>query len=149
MQISSTAFTEGGEIPRDYTSDGKNVSPPLSWNGVPESAKSLALIVDDPDAPSGAFTHWVVVDLPPTATELPEAVSKLPGGRLGVNDWKRAEWNGPAPPKGRHHYSFKLYALDRELGLAKPTKQELEAAMAGHVLAETKLTGTYQKAKAA
>jgi Raf kinase inhibitor-like YbhB/YbcL family protein len=149
MRLTSTAFSEGGEIPNAYTSDGKNISPPLAWSGVPDNARSLALIVDDPDAPNGSWVHWVLVDLPPTTTELPEGVSKLPGGRIGVNDWKRAEWGGPAPPKGRHRYQFKLYALDRELGLAKPTQHELEAAMAGHVLAETKLTGTYQKARAA
>jgi len=149
MKLFSTAFTEGGEIPKTYTSEGKNVSPPLAWSEVPKDAKTLALVVDDPDSASGTFAHWIIVDLPPTTTELPEGVSRLAGGQFGVNDWKRAEWSGPAPPKGRHHYAFKLYALDRELGLANPTKQDLEAAMVGHVLAETKLTGTYQKSRGA
>ena len=149
MRLTSTAFTEGGTIPTQYTSDGQNISPPLAWTDVPDNAKSLALIVDDPDAPNGVFAHWIVEDLPATTTELPEGVTKLPGGKIGVNDFKRAEWGGPAPPKGVHHYQFKLYALDRELGLEKPTKNELEAAMAGHILAETKLIGTYQKATAA
>lgn len=145
MRLTSTAFTEGGAIPSKYTSDGADVSPPLAWRGVPEGAQSLALIVDDPDAPRGTWVHWVLIDLPPTTTELAEAVERLPGGRTGLNDWKRAAWGGPAPPEGRHRYVFKLYALDRALGLARPTKQELEAAMAGHVLAEATLTGMYQK----
>jgi Raf kinase inhibitor-like YbhB/YbcL family protein len=149
MRLTSTAFAEGGEIPKKYTHDGSDVSPPLAWTGVPRDAQSLALVVDDPDAPSGIFTHWVLVDLPPTANELPEGVTKLPAGRVGVNGWSHTKWNGPAPPSGRHHYVFKLYALDRQLGLARPTKNELETAMAGHVLDETKLTATYQRPGAA
>lgn len=149
MQMTSTAFTEGSEIPPKYTRDGQDISPPLAWTGVPEDAQSLALIVDDPDAPSGTWVHWVIVDLPPNTTGLPEHTTKLARGRIGVNDWRRAEWDGPAPPKGRHHYVFKLYALDRKLGLARPTKQDVEGAMTGHVLAEAKLTGTYQKRRAA
>jgi Raf kinase inhibitor-like YbhB/YbcL family protein len=149
MRLTSTAFTEGHEIPKKYTSDGADISPPLAWSGVPEEARSLALVVDDPDAPNGTWVHWLVHDLPPSTNELPEGTSTPPGGRIGVNSWKRTEWNGPAPPKGLHHYVFKLYALDRKLGLARPTKDELEAAMAGHVLDEAKLTGTYQKARAA
>jgi Raf kinase inhibitor-like YbhB/YbcL family protein len=149
MRLTSKAFPDGGEIPSKYTSDGKNISPPLAWAGVPKEAESLALIVEDPDAPTGTFAHWVVVDLPPTTTELHEGLTRLAGGRMGLNDWEHAEWGGPAPPKGRHRYMFKLYALDRELGLERPTRQDLEAAIAGHVLAEATLTGTYQKAKAA
>lgn len=149
MRLTSTAFTEGDEIPMQYTSDGEDVSPPLAWSGVPEDARSLALIVDDPDAPSGTWVHWLVHDLPASTRGLPEGTSAPPGGRLGLNSWKRTAWNGPAPPKGRHRYVFKLYALDRKLGLARPTKEELEAAMAGHVLDEAKLTGTYQKPRAA
>lgn len=146
MRLTSKAFTEGGEIPNKYASDGQNISPPLAWSDVPKEAKSLALIVEDPDAPSGTFVHWVIVDLPPTTKELPEGISKPRGGHVGLNDWKHAEWGGPAPPRGRHRYVFRLYALDRELGLAKPTKRELDAAIAGHVLAQASLTGTYQKA---
>ncbi|HEX7840621.1 MAG TPA: YbhB/YbcL family Raf kinase inhibitor-like protein [Kofleriaceae bacterium] len=149
MHLTSTAFPDGGEIPNKYAKDGKDVSPPLIWSGVPEAARSLALIVDDPDAPNGTWTHWVVVDLPPTTAGIPEGAAKLPGGRVGLNDWKHAEWNGPAPPKGRHRYVFTLYALDRELGLARPTKHQAEAAMAGHVLAAARLTGTYEAARAA
>jgi Raf kinase inhibitor-like YbhB/YbcL family protein len=149
MRLTSKAFPDGGEIPSKYTSDGKNISPPLEWAGVPKKARSFALIVEDPDAPSGTFAHWVIVDLPPTTTDLHEGLTQLVGGRMGINDWKRAEWAGPAPPKGRHRYMFKLYALDRELGLERPTKQAVESAIAGHVLAEATLTGTYQRAKAA
>jgi Raf kinase inhibitor-like YbhB/YbcL family protein len=145
MRLTSTAFTEGGKIPDEYSRDGDNISPPLEWTDIPRNAKSLALIVDDPDSASGDFAHWILVDLPATATELPEGVSALPGGKMGVNDFERSAWDGPAPPKGLHHYQFKLYALYRLLGLTKPSKRELEAAMAGHVLDETKLTGTYQR----
>src|SRR5437762_8482859 len=102
MQLTSPAFSDGGEIPKKYASDGENVSPPLTWTGVPDNAQSLVLIVDDPDAPNGDWVHWVLVDLPPTASGLAEGVRKLPGGRMGMNDWKRDEWSGPAPPKGRH-----------------------------------------------
>jgi Raf kinase inhibitor-like YbhB/YbcL family protein len=145
MRLTSTAFADGDEIPMKYTHDGKDVSPPLAWTDVPNDAQSLALIVDDPDVPNGSFTHWVVVDLPPSAPGLPEAVTKLPAGRFGLNGWNHAAWNGPSPPRGRHHYVFRLLALDRELGLARPTKQELEVAIAGHVIDETTLTATYQR----
>ena len=145
MRLTSTAFTDGGEIPHRYAKHGEDVSPPLGWSGVPDGAQSLALIVDDPDAPRGSWTHWVVIDLPPTMTGLPEGVTQVPGGRIGLNDWKRARWNGPSPPEGRHRYVFKLYALDRDLGLARPTRHEAEAAMAGHVLAEATLTATYEE----
>jgi Raf kinase inhibitor-like YbhB/YbcL family protein len=149
MRLTSTAFADGDAIPSKYTKDGKDLSPPLTWSEVPRNAQSLALIVDDPDAPHGTFTHWVVVDLPPTSAGLAEGVSKLGGGRMGVNDWNHAAWNGPAPPSGRHRYNFKLYALDRAIDLAKPTRHQLEAAMAGHVLDETRLIGTYQRDGAA
>lgn len=148
MRLTSSAFADGGEIPSRYAKDGNDLSPPLTWSGVPEDAVSLALIVDDPDAPSGTWTHWIVTDLLPTMTGLPEG-AKLPGGHMGLNDWKRAEWNGPAPPRGRHRYVFRLFALDREIGLTRPTKLEVERAMAGHVLAEAKLTATYEKTRAA
>jgi Raf kinase inhibitor-like YbhB/YbcL family protein len=149
MRLTSPAFPEGGEIPDKYAKDGEDISPPLLWNGVPGGALSLALIVDDPDAPSGTWTHWVVTDLPPTLTGLREGVANVSGGHVGLNDWKRAEWNGPAPPWGRHRYEFKLYALDREIGLTRPTRHDVERAMAGHVLAQAKLTGTYETNRAA
>lgn len=149
MRLISPAFPDGGEIPGKYAKDGKDISPPITWSGVPEDARSLALIVDDPDAPSGSWTHWIVTDLPPTMRGLPEGMTKPPGGHVGLNDWKRARWNGPAPPRGRHRYVFKLFALDREIGLTRPTKHEVERAMAGHVLAEAKLTATYEATRAA
>ena len=150
MDLTSTAFSHGAEIPRRYTCEGDDTPPPLHWSGVPPQAKSLALIVDDPDAPDPAapqrtWVHWVLVDLPPSATGLPAPE----GTREGVNDWKRGRYGGPCPPIGRHRYFFKLYALDTLLpGLKSPTKAQLEQAMHGHVLAKAELIGTYQKQKA-
>lgn len=153
LQITSPAFTDGGEIPRVHTCDGADTSPALEWRGVPPEAKSLALIVDDPDAPDPAapkmtYVHWVLYDLPPTATGLPSAPGSEPelpaGTREGTNDWKRTGYGGPCPPIGRHRYFFKLYALDAVLGdRGAMTKQELEAAMRNHVIAEAQLMGTY------
>ncbi len=153
MQITSSAFEANGRIPRKYTCEGDDVSPPLAWSGVPQNAKTLALIVDDPDAPDPkapkmTWVHWVLYDIPLSVTELREGASTaLPSGtREGRNDWKRTGWGGPCPPIGRHRYFFKLYALDAELGdLGQPTKAELEQKMQGHVLAEAQLVGTYQK----
>jgi Raf kinase inhibitor-like YbhB/YbcL family protein len=153
LRLSSSAFADGGAIPARYTCEGRDVSPPLAWSGVPVGTRSLALIVDDPDAPDPrapkmTWVHWVVFDLPPTARGLPEAVdaSTLPGGmREGVNDWKRSGYGGPCPPVGRHRYFHKLYALDTTLELERPTKAQLETAMRGHVLATAQLIGTYLK----
>jgi Raf kinase inhibitor-like YbhB/YbcL family protein len=151
LRITSTAFAEGAEIPAVYTCEGKDASPPLSWSGVPAGTKSLVLIVDDPDAPDPkapklTWVHWVLYNLPPGSTGLPEAVATLPPGtKVGYNDWKRTDFGGPCPPIGRHRYFHKLYALDTELKLDKPTKAQVEAAMRGHVLAEAQLMGTYQK----
>jgi Raf kinase inhibitor-like YbhB/YbcL family protein len=152
MQLTSSAFRDGAAIPIKYTKDGADVSPPLAWSGVPAGTRSLALIVDDPDAPDPAapkrtWVHWVLVDLPPDSTGLPEAASRLPGGHTGLNDWDEASWGGPAPPIGRHRYVFKLYALDREIGLPRPSKRDLEKAMKGHVLAESRLVGTYARGR--
>lgn len=154
MHIASTAFTEGQPIPTVHTCEGKDTSPPLSWGGVPAGAKSLVLLVDDPDAPDPAaprmtWVHWVLYNAPPSATGLPEAVAPraLPAGTLeGVNDWHRTGYGGPCPPIGRHRYFFKLYALDTVLpDLKHPTKAALERAMQGHVIGEAVLIGTYQK----
>ena len=154
MQISSSAFKANQAIPKQYTCDSKDVSPPLSWTGIPDQAKSLVLIVDDPDAPDPAaprmvYVHWVLYNLPVTATGLAEAISPsaLPAGtREGINDWKRTGYGGPCPPIGRHRYYFKLYALDTVLpDLHKPTKSKLLQAMSGHVLAEAEMIGTYQR----
>jgi Raf kinase inhibitor-like YbhB/YbcL family protein len=154
MTITSSAFAQNGSIPRQYTCEGKDVSPPLAWSGVPANAKSLALIVDDPDAPDPAapqmtWVHWVVYNLPASSSGLPEAVKTLPAGALdGLNDWQRTGYGGPCPPVGRHRYFHKLYALDRVLpDLGKPTKQKLEQAIKGHIVAQGQLIGTYQKGR--
>ena len=153
LSISSPAFAPNGAIPSKHTCEGEDVSPALAWSGLPEGTKSLALIVDDPDAPDPAaprmtWVHWVLYDLPPSASGLPEGVAALPAGtREGKNDWKRTGYGGPCPPIGTHRYFFKLYALDRTLGdLREPTKAALEKAMEGHVLAKAEVVGTYRKA---
>jgi len=155
MDLNSTAFAAGSEIPRQYTCEGDDLAPPLGWSGVPERALSLALIVDDPDAPDPAapkttWVHWVLFDIPPSASAIPEGGRPLPDGtREGSNDWRRTGYGGPCPPVGRHRYFFKLYALDTLLpDLHEPTKAELERAMKGHVLAQAQLVGTYQKRQA-
>ena len=154
LRITSPTFEPNGEIPRRHTCEGEDVSPALRWSGVPDGAKSLVLIVDDPDAPDPAaprmtWVHWVLYDIPASATGLPEdvAASDLPPGtRPGRNDWKRTGYGGPCPPVGRHRYFHKLYALDTELGdLGAAGKAEVERAMRGHVLAEAQLVGTYEK----
>ena len=155
--ISSPAFEDGGEIPALFTCEGRDISPTLRWTGQPEAAKSLVLIIDDPDAPDPkapktTWVHWVLYNLPPDTSDLPEAVAPrdLPAGtREGRNDWKRTGYGGPCPPIGRHRYFHKSYALDTTLpDLGTPTKAQVEAAMKGHVLAEAQLMGTYQKSGA-
>ncbi|MGZ3447551.1 MAG: YbhB/YbcL family Raf kinase inhibitor-like protein [Myxococcaceae bacterium] len=156
MQISSSSFTQQGQIPEKYTCEGTDTSPPLAWGGVPPSAKSLALIVDDPDAPDPSapkmtWVHWVLYNVPPQTTALGEAAStkSLPqGARDGLNDWKKPGYGGPCPPIGRHRYFFKLYALDVVLpDLGRPSKADLLKAMRGHVVASAELVGTYEKHK--
>jgi len=151
LQLASTAFANGQPIPRRHTSDDLNLSPALQWSGLPPAAKSLALICDDPDAPAGAWVHWVVYNLPVTTAGLSEGVPKSPelanGAKQGVNDFKAIGYGGPAPPPGLpHRYFFKLYALDTKPDL-KPglAKKDLLQAMDGHVLAEGQLIGTYQR----
>ena len=152
--LTSSAFAHHGEIPRRHTCQDEDVSVPLSWSGVPDGTKSLALIVDDPDAPDPkaprmTWVHWVLYNIPPTATGIKEAVKheELPAGtREGLNDWKRTGYGGPCPPTGRHRYFHKLYALDTVLpDLEHPNKAALEQAMRGHILAHVELIGTYQK----
>jgi len=152
MEILSTAFADGGAIPARHTCQGENISPPLSWAGIPAGTKSLVLIVDDPDAPDPrapkmTWVHWVLFNLPAAGAGLSEAVNELPPGTgEGLNDWQKTGYGGPCPPIGRHRYFHKLYALDIVLdGLERPTKAQLEAAMAGHVLGQEQLVGTYQK----
>jgi len=156
MEINSTAFSQDGDIPSQYTCDGKDISPPLTWSGLPDGTKSLALIVDDPDAPDPSapkmtWVHWVLYNIPADTSGLGEAVapSDLPTGTLeGINDWKRTGYGGPCPPIGRHRYFHKLYALDTVLpDLGKPTKAALEKAMEGHVLSTAELIGTYQRSR--
>jgi Raf kinase inhibitor-like YbhB/YbcL family protein len=156
LTIGSPAFTAQGSIPKQYTCEGSDLSPPLDWTGVPANAKSLALIVDDPDAPDPAaprmtWVHWVLYNIPPSAVGLAEGVgaSALPKGTAdGQNDWGRTGYGGPCPPIGRHRYFFKLYALDTLLpDLKRPNKAALEKAMQGHVVAQAQLVGTYQKGK--
>ncbi len=154
LTLTSPAFEDQGEIPERYTCDGKDISPELHWQGVPENAKSLVLIVDDPDAPDPAapkmtWIHWLLYNLPADSQGLPQAVkdSGLPAGTLpGENSWHRTGYGGPCPPIGRHRYFFKLYALDTVLpDLKTPEKDELLRAMQGHIVAETRLMGTYQR----
>jgi Raf kinase inhibitor-like YbhB/YbcL family protein len=152
LALSSTAFSHMGAIPSRYTCDGDDISPPLAWSGAPPATRSFALIVDDPDAPDPAapkrtYVHWVLYDIPASATALPEGATSSnlpPGTREGTNDWHRAGYGGPCPPIGRHRYFFKLFALDAALGdLGAPSKTELLRAMEGHVLESAELVGTY------
>ena len=151
LLLASPAFADGQPIPPQYTGQGKDLSPPLKWSGVPAEARSLALIADDPDAPVGTWVHWVLYDLPPATTALAEDIAKtqyLPGGaKQGLNDFRRLGYGGPMPQPGKpHRYFFKLYALDTLLSLPPGvTKKELLRAMEGHVLAEGQLLGTYQR----
>ena len=154
LSLSSPVFSHNGSIPKLYTCQGKDISPALSWRELPDGTKSVALIVDDPDAPDPAapkrtWVHWVLYNIPPTASGLPEAVNAtgLPSGtRQGRNDWDRTGYGGPCPPIGRHRYFHKLYALDVVLqDLKQPTKATLLEAMKGHILEQVELVGTYQK----
>ncbi len=153
FSLHSTAFKEGADIPRQYTCEGADISPALSWNEAPPKTQAFALIADDPDAPVGTWVHWVAWNIPAATRQLPENVSKtaeLPGGgRQGNNDFRKIGYGGPCPPPGKpHRYFFKLYALDTTLDL-KPgaTKKDLEQAMKGHVVAEAQLMGKYQRSR--
>jgi len=154
LTLRSAAFVNGGKIPSKHTCEGENIAPPLEWEGVPGHARSLVLIVDDPDAPDPkaprmTWVHWVLYNIPPDTAGFPEGTTSedLPSGtEKGLNDWKRTDYSGPCPPIGRHRYFFKLYALDIVLqGMRKPTKARIEAAMKGHVIAKTELVATYEK----
>jgi Raf kinase inhibitor-like YbhB/YbcL family protein len=158
IAVRSDAFAQGAAIPKNYTCDGENVSPPLAWSGVPSGAKILALICEDPDAPMGTFTHWIVYNLPHSLTELKEreppgdSISiALPDGTTsavpqGKNDFGKLGYGGPCPPGGTHHYHFRLYGLDTLLAL-KPgaSRRELFEVMKGHILAQGELMGTYAR----
>lgn len=152
LMLNSPAFEHQGAIPKSYSCEGADRSPPLHWSGLPAGSRSLALIVDDPDAPDPrapkrTWVHWLLYNLPPENSGLEEAVSHLPEGTgEGLNDWKRTGYGGPCPPVGRHRYFFKLYALDTMLDeLKQPDKSTLLRAMEGHVLEEVQLMGTYEK----
>ena len=146
MKITSSAFKEGGNIPPKFTCDGSDTSPPLQIAGVPSNAKSLVLIADDPDAPSGLFTHWLVWNIPPQTNSISEG--SAPKGVQGANDFGKSGYKGPCPPPGTHRYSFKIFALDRELDLRAGAKRsQLDAAMKGHVIAQGELVGRYARKK--
>jgi Raf kinase inhibitor-like YbhB/YbcL family protein len=154
MQLRSSSFKNLKSIPKKFTCDGEDLSPPIEWSGVPNGTKSFVLIVDDPDAPDPTnpkmtWVHWVIYNIPAAVRALPEGVQKkdLPEGTLqGLNDWKRAGYGGPCPPIGEHRYFHKLYALDTVLpDFKQPTKAKLEKAMEGHILSKTELTGVYQR----
>lgn len=151
IRVNSPAFAEGQPIPEKYTCQGRDISPPLKWADAPAQTRSFALVADDPDAAVGTWVHWVLYDLPPATREVSEDTPRsqfLPGGaKQGINDFRRLGYGGPCPPPGKpHRYFFKLYALDKLLDL-KPgaSKDEVVKAMAGHVLAEGQLMGTYQR----
>jgi len=150
LSLSSTSFQPGGKIPSQYTCDGADSSPQLSWPAPPASTKSFALIMTDPDAPGGTFIHWVLYDIPAVTRELPVGVPKLgqlsDNSRQGKNDFGKIGYGGPCPPGGTHHYVFSLYALDTTLGLpAGASRSQVESAMKGHVLARGELTGLYSR----
>lgn len=152
FSITSTAFLSEMEIPKRYTCDGENISPPLSWEGVPDNTKSLVLILDDPDVPDprnpeNIWTHWIIYNIPPSVRGLGEGVDLFPDEVLfGSNDWRKTEYRGPCPPSGRHRYYFKLYALNTVLpDLNKPKVSKLEDKMMKHVISSAILMGTYEK----
>ena len=150
IDITSTAFSDGGSIPSKYTCDGSDVSPPLRWGQVPEGTKSIALISDDPDAPMGTWVHWVLYNLPADVNSLAEGISDdkvlANGARQGTTDFGSVGYGGPCPPSGVHRYFFKLYALDTMLDLdAGGTKSELLEAMEGHIVGEGRLIGNYKR----
>ncbi len=146
IPITSEAFEDGDSIPARYTCDGENISPAVSWEGVPESSKSIALIMDDPDAPGGMFVHWVVYNIPKDSRGFEEGVpgrgTLSDGSVQGLTDFGRVGYGGPCPPSGTHRYFFKIYALDKKLDLPpKATKEDVEEAMEGHVLAKGEIMG--------
>lgn len=150
IKITSPFFDQGGMIPAEYTCDGKDISPALEWSGIPENAKSLALICDDPDAPAGEWVHWVIFNIPATATGLPENVPPHEvlerGARHGLNDFRKFGYGGPCPPSGTHRYFFKIFALDIEIDLPPgATKNDLVRAMKGHIVSKGELIGRYKR----
>ena len=146
MKITSSAFHQGGNIPSKFSCDAANTNPPLQISDVPPGAKSLVLIVDDPDAPGGLFTHWAVWNISPQLSTIPEG--SAPKGVQGTNDFGKSGYGGPCPPSGAHRYYFKIFALDRDLDLSSGAKRgQLDAAMKGHVVAQGELVGRYTRKK--
>ena len=153
IQLTSTAFSEGASIPKKYTCDAEDASPPLAWSGLPQGIKSLALIADDPDAPVGTWVHWVIYNIPPTLAGLPEGVAKTAAvqgiGTQGKSGFGKPGYGGPCPPRGHgpHRYTFTLYALDiASLKLkAGAGRREMEAALRGHILAQATYLGRYER----
>lgn len=151
ISISLDGFNEGDMIPDKFTCEGKDVSPPISWTGIPAFTKSIALIMDDPDAPGGTFVHWVLYNLPSDTLKLPESIplnkTLTDGSMQGMTDFGRPGYGGPCPPPGKQHrYYFKVYALDEKLDLQPPaSKRQVESAMKGHILAQGELMGKYQR----
>jgi len=142
IKITSSAFQEGGNVPSKFTCEGSDTSPPLQITGIPSQAKSLVLIADDPDAPSGVFTHWLIWNISPKTNSISEG--NAPKGVHGTNDFGKSGYKGPCPPSGMHKYSFKVFALDRELDLRGGAKRtQLDAAMKGHVIAQGELVARY------
>jgi Raf kinase inhibitor-like YbhB/YbcL family protein len=146
INVTSAAFQEGGSIPSRFTCDGSDTSPPLQISGIPPETKSLVLIADDPDAPGGVFTHWLLWNIPPKTTSISQG--SAPNGVQGTNDFGKAGYRGPCPPPGTHRYSFKVFAIDRQLDLRSRAKRsEVEAAMRGHIIAQGELVGRYARRK--
>ncbi|HPR54846.1 MAG TPA: YbhB/YbcL family Raf kinase inhibitor-like protein [Deltaproteobacteria bacterium] len=150
FELKSTAFSAGGAIPADYTCQGKDISPPLTWTGAPANTRSLVLICDDPDAPMGTWVHWVYYDIPPQVSSLPPGMPRVEkpeqGGTHGKSSFKDFGYGGPCPPSGTHRYFFRLYALDTMLKLESgAVKKDVLKAMEGHVLGTAELMGTYKK----
>jgi len=154
LSLTTSAFSNGGEIPPEYTCSGQDNSPPLMWSGVPDNTRSLVLIIDDPDAPDPhapkmTWVHWVVYNIPPNTTCLPQYanITNLPeSATLGINDWHKIGYGGPCPPIGRHRYFHKLYALDTILKkIPDATKAQIEVAMQGHIIEYAELVGTFEK----
>ena len=148
--LSSPVFAQGAAIPAQFTCDGADKSPPLTWTGAPAGVQSFALIMDDPDAPIGTWVHWVIFNIPASTTDLPATIGPDPtledGSIQGLNSWRRVGYGGPCPPRGQHRYFFKLYALDTMLALrSSATKTDLLRAMEGHILAQAELMGVYRR----
>ncbi len=147
LSLTSAVFQDGEIIPSQYTCEGKNISPPLQWEGVPTGVESFVLIMDDPDAPAGVWDHWILFNLPKDLRHIQEDERRFPSDiKKGINSWVNLSYGGPCPPSGIHHYFFKLYALSKKLELSDAAnKPEIEKAMRGHILAQAQLVGVYKK----